>query len=163
MGERIHGLGHLDIVPPLNAAEQQYLAAYCQTTTSVDGDPYHVDDHPQLAGRLAWATDGQEQDVGATRDEMSWAPDFSGESLHPQDRDGIWRPLHCLQHLLDHFLTPDAVQHHEGDLRFEQFTFDHELLGAVALESNFTGQLTLVTVAGGQVQSLTVSQCQACG
>jgi hypothetical protein len=163
MGERIHGLGHLDIVPPLNTAEQQYLRAYAETTTRVDEDPYHVDDHPPLARRRTFDTEGDDHYVISGRDEMSWAPDFSGESLHTQDRDGIWHPLECLQHLLDHFLTPDAAQRHAGDERFKEFTFDHELLGAVALESDYTGQLTLVMVRDGQVQSLVASQCVGCG
>jgi hypothetical protein len=163
MGERIHGLGHLDIVPPLNTAEQQYLRAYAETTTRVDNDPYHVDDHPPLARHRTFDTEGDEDYVVSGRDEMSWAPDFSGESLHTRDQDGIRRPLECLQHLLDHFLTPHAAQHHVDDERFKEFTFDHELLGAVALESDFTGQLTLVMIKDGQVQSLVASQCVGCG
>lgn len=163
MGERIHGLGHLDIVPPLNTAEQQYLAAYAETMTRIDDDPYHVDDHPLLAERRTFAAAEDGHYVISGRDEISWGPDFSGESLHTKDRDGIWRPLQCLQHLLDHFLTPEAAPHHVGDPRFAEFTFDHELLGAVALESDDTGQLTLVMVKDGQVQSLTASQCVRCG
>lgn len=163
MGERIHGLGHLDIVPPLNVAEQQYLAAYAQTRTRVDGDPYHVDDHPPLAQRQTFNPEGNDFYVISGRDEISWAPDFSGESLHPQDEDGIWRPLECLQHLLDDFLTPDAARLHTGDPRFAEFTFDHELLGAVALESNYTGRLTLVMVEDGQVRTVTAAQCVGCG
>ncbi len=163
MGERIHGLGHLDIVPPLNTAEQQYLAAYAETMTRVDDDPYHVDDHPPLAQRRAFTAADDGDYVISGRDEISWGPDFSGESLHTKDRDGIWRPVECLQHLLDHFLTPDAARLHVGDPRFAEFTFDHELLGAVALEGNYTGRLTLVMVEDGQARSLTASQCVGCG
>jgi hypothetical protein len=163
MGERIHGLGHFDIVPPLNAAEQQYLAAYAETATRVDDDPYHVDDHPPLAEQRAFNPEGNESYAVPGRIEISWAPDFSGESLHPRDRDGIWRPLECLQHLLDEFLTPDAAHLHEGDPRFAEFTFNHELLGAVALESDYTGQLTLVVVEDGHVRTSTASQCVDCG
>jgi hypothetical protein len=122
-----------------------------------------VDDHPPLARHRTFDTHGDGYYVVSGREEMSWAPDFSGESLHTQDHDGIRRPLACLQYLLDQFLTPDAAQHHEGDERFKEFTFDHELLGAVALESDYTGQLTLVMVRDGQVQSLIASQCVGCG
>lgn len=67
------------------------------------------------------------------------------------------------QHLLDEFLTPDAAQFHEGDPRFDEFTFNHDLRGAVALEGSETGELSLVSVEHGQVRTVTVSRCSRGG
>lgn len=162
MGERMHGLGHFDIMPPLNYAEQQYLAAYTETRTSMPGDPYHVDDHPVLARHASFT--GGEADVrsGYPGQPVSWAPDFSGESLHLHEGDGLWRPLQWLQYLYDNFLSPRAAALHVGDPRFSEFTFDHVLVGVVALTSNFTGALSAVSVQDGQVVSKPISQCVGC-
>jgi len=127
VGDPSDYIGHIDVVPPLNADEMGYLQAFRESRRfdRVTG-PYDVpavdDDVP--SSRWARAADGQPSLWCA------WLPCADGCCLTVDSHDAS-EPADWLRYLVRHFLRPGAVAHRIGGPRFAGFTFDHRLDGLV--------------------------------
>jgi hypothetical protein len=121
-------LGHLDVSPPLNAAEATYLRTL--------RPPLDPDDRGSARGRPAsgccWTVcrDGcclLLDEVTRTSEEVAW-----------------------LRWIIGHLLKRGADAARSRNLRFDRFTFDHTVSGVV-VGSRGRGELFAVTVRANRV------------
>lgn len=121
-------LGHLDVSPPLNAAEATYLRSL---RTPLDPDETGPPGRP--ASGCCWTVcrDGcclLLDEVVAAGEEVAW-----------------------LRWLIGHLLKPGAAATRSRNLRFDRFTFDHTVSGVVVGSRGRRGEIFALTVRGNRV------------
>lgn len=153
MGTTTDYLGHFTIDPPLNDAERDYLAAFCESRRwARPGGPYAVPPHPL-------AEEAHETDVeafnrcAAGQPDLwcQWVPCPTGCCLSWDGREHFLAGTRWLQYLVDHFLRPGGEASRSGDPAFEGFTFDHRVDGVVAACRRDTRRLFLIEAVDGVV------------
>lgn len=132
MGFTTDFIGHIDITPSLNEAEQAYLSAFSLTRHyDREEGPYYVspnpyadqgDRDPERANQLA---------PGQPQIWCRWVPCWDGCCLALDGEEKIYQPTRWLDYLARHFLVPDAEASRSGLAVFDDFTFDHRLDGLV--------------------------------
>jgi hypothetical protein len=132
MGFTTDFIGHVDVTPSLNEAEQTYLAAFSRTRHfDREEGPYYVPPNPyadqftgdpERANRLA---------PGQPQIWCRWLPCWDGCCLALDGEEKIYQPTRWLDYLIQHFLAPDAEASRSGLEVFRDFTFDHHLDGLV--------------------------------
>lgn len=133
MGYTTDFLGHIDITPSLNQAEQAYLSGFSRTRRfDREEGPYYVppnpyDDQVEVAdiARVNTVAPGQPQLW------CRWVPCWDGCCVTLDGEEKIYEPARWLDYLIAHFLGPDAEASRSGLAVFEDFTFDHRLDGLV--------------------------------
>lgn len=134
MGSTTDFIGHIDIYPTLNDAEQAYLQAFSRSRRwDREEGPYVVPGNPAA----------EEQDWDGDRDSYNrtapgqpelycqWVPCLDGCCLAFDGYEKFYEPVGWMRYLIDHFLRPGAHAS-TADLRcFDEFTFDHVLEGMV--------------------------------
>lgn len=132
MGFTTDFIGHIDVTPSLNEAEQAYLSAFSLTRhDDREEGPYYVSPNPyadqgspdpERAKRLA---------PGQPQIWCRWVPCWGGCCLALDGEEKIYQPTRWLAYLAQHFLVPDAEASRSGLAVFDDFTFDHRLDGLV--------------------------------
>lgn len=129
-------LGRIEVRPPLNEAERDYLVDLAHSTSTLRGTPTGRGETSVPFAHLAWEPCPE----GCC---LTWT--------------GLERPVHLLsslRFLVDHLLKPGAkvVGHH----RFADFTCDHVLDGAVTGQGRdgrmHVAEVTANRVGGRSVQ-----------
>ncbi len=131
-------IGSIQVRPPLNEAEVAYLLALLDSDGTLRGTP---------TGR---------GDTGVPFARLAWAVCFEGCCLvWNSEEDSKWM-VESLRFVVDHLLRSGAKA--EGHPRFAEFTFDHELSGAVMGRSPCDRSIRFVTVADNIVTGRAVPE-----
>lgn len=151
MGYSTDFIGHLDIEPPLNDAEIEYLTAFfASRRCRREGGPYAVPGNPRaenLDG--SWGEGGNRCAVGQPNLWCDWTVCWDGCCLTWNGTEKSYSMIPWLRYLIEHFLEPGALA--AGDARFEDFTFDHQLSGVIAGCRRDTKEMFLVRVVNSNV------------
>jgi hypothetical protein len=164
MGVTTTYLGHIEISPPLNQAEYDYLTLFSRSRRSLRvGGPYAVwprdprDEVPTLHGDEAAARANRIAD-GQPGYWCQWVPCPTGCCLGWDGHEKFYGGALWLQYLIDHFLRPGAHARRSGDGQFRRFTFDHDTNGVVVGEQGDNRELFSLTVRHGKVTRRTLQR-----
>ncbi|GAA0970011.1 hypothetical protein ENKNEFLB_03883 [Nocardioides aquaticus] len=131
MGHTTDFVGHLDISPPLNAAERAYLEAF-RWTRHCDhgGSPYDVRGNPMAPDDLSIE---RRSELGPGKPQLycQWAACGEGCCLSFDGNEKFYEPTRWLIYLVDHLLGPDAIAAGVSHPQLAGFTFDHHLDGII--------------------------------
>jgi hypothetical protein len=161
MGYQVDVIGHIEVVPALNTAEYSYLMAFAESRRWCRPQgPWWVPSTPHgLDETYEDVEDYNRPPPGQPGLWNPWVPSCDGRCLAVRDEgtDGKnYGVTAWLKYLNDTFLVPGATA--SSSPSFEDFTFDHELRGAVAAHRSDTGELWLVRAVGGLVKHETVAR-----
>lgn len=149
MGYSTEFVGHIEIDPPLNAAEQRYLKAFGGSRRM------HRKSGPYVTGRDAGpdpdVIDSNKVTPGQPGLWCQWVPSCAGRCLIWDRGEKFYAPTEWMRYLIDHFLRPDALAATASARGFEKFTFDHSCNGEVAARREDTGRLWLIVVDDNKV------------
>ena len=157
MGVTTDFIGHVDVQPPLNDAEQGYLAAFAASRRcSRPGGPYEVPLNPAAAH--------DDTDIDCCNSVASgqpslwcgWVPSWDGGSIAHDGQEKFYGAAEWLAYLIDHFLAPRGYAAESGLEWFSEFTFDHVVNGIIAASQHDTGELYLIRVDDNVVQRETL-------
>jgi hypothetical protein len=162
MGVSTTYLGHIEITPPLNQAEYDYLRMFSRSRRSHrDGGPYGVwprdphDEAPMLHGDEAAARANQIAE-GQPGYWCQWVPCPHGCCLGWDGQEKFYAGSAWLQYVIDHFLRPGAHARRSKDVQFRRFTFDHDTNGVLVGEQQDNRELFSLTVRHGKVTRRTL-------
>ncbi len=157
MGFSTKYLGRLEIQPPLNDSEADWLRAFAAIDRRHYTEPYEVAMNPRALefDRLKQRQADRGSSCGdaftslAPRDgtpypHLDWAPCYEGCCLTWDGTEKSRMAEEWLQYLIDHFLRPGAYARLDGRPEFEHFTFDHVVNGTIAAERDDTRELFLI-------------------
>jgi hypothetical protein len=149
MGYTTDFLGHIEIDPALNTAEQHYLLAFSASRRyDRAGGAYEVPGNPS-------AEDSEEPvDIevynalapGQPSLWCGWQPCWGGDCLAFDGGERFYNATQWLTYLIDHFLAPHAYAATSGLACFDEFTFNHRLRGLIAACRRDTRELYLIVV-----------------
>ena len=162
MGVTTRYLGHVEISPPLNQDEYDYLRLFSRSRRSFrEGGPYEVfpfDPHeeaPHLHGDAAAERINRIAE-GQPGYWCQWVPCPQGCCLAWDGREKFYAGPAWLQYLIDHFLRPGALAEAGGGVQFRRFTFDHDVNGVVVGQQGDNRALFSLTVEHGEVARTTL-------
>lgn len=156
MGYSTKFLGRLDIAPPLNDAEVDWLRAFAEIDRRHYRNPYDVAMNPRVVEQeRAQGPRSKDESTpnpfstlsprdGSPYPHLDWVPCIDGCCLLWNGTEKSRMALEWLEYLTDHFLRPGAHAHDSGRREFEHFTFDHQVNGTLAGERDDTGELFLI-------------------
>lgn len=164
MGFSTRYLGHLDIQPPLNDSETEWLRAFGEIDRRHYNEPYEVAMNPRALRIETWQQRGSGGDAfkslappdGSPYPHLDWAPCYEGCCLAWYGTEKSRMAEEWLQYLIDHFLRPGAHARLDGRQAFERFTFDHTLNGVIAAERNDTLELFLIVCRDNTIRRETL-------
>lgn len=134
MGYTTYFSGSVEIVPPLNQAEAEYLRCFAESRRM-----------KRTAGAY-FADPGNDSGQGARSDEIldynappegqpglwcQWVPTEDGSALEWDEGEKFYESAEWMAYLVDHFLKPGAEASKSGDPQFVDFTFDHVCNGVI--------------------------------
>ena len=162
MGVTTRYLGHVEISPPLNQAEYDYLQMFSHSRRSFrESGPYAVfpvdpdEEVPTLHGDASAERDNRIAD-GQPGYWCQWVPCPRGCCLGWDGHEKFYAGAAWLQYLIDHFLRPGAFAQTGKDAWFRRFTFDHDVNGVVVGEQSDNRELFCLTVEHGDVVRTTL-------
>lgn len=158
MGYTTDFVGWVQVDPPLNEHETEYLRAFSRTRRwDRPGGKYVVLPHP-LTDDEPTVESGTDAHNRPARGEPGlwcpWAPTTDGNALAFDGHEKAYDAVAWLGYLIRVFLEPGAEAATSGDPQFENFTFDHVCDGAVAACRRDTGRVSLILVTGNEVDEL---------
>lgn len=133
MGYTTDFIGHVDIEPPLNDVEIEYLIAFSQSRRCRrPGGTYVVPANPRAEDPYgAPDVDSEAVPEGQPGYWCDWEPCWDGCCLSYNGNEKFYGSVSWMRYLIDHFLRPGAHASSSSDPQFEHFTFDHVLDGTV--------------------------------
>ena len=135
MGYTTDFIGHIDIHPPLNQAEQMYLHAFAQSRRYArPGGAYDVPRNPAADGQRPVHDVDAYNTVAPGQPSLwcQWVPCWDGCCLSHDGIEKFYAATDWMSYLIDHFLAPTALARNSGLEWFTEFTFDHRLDGVIA-------------------------------
>jgi hypothetical protein len=159
MGYTTDFLGHIDIDPPLNEAEQLYLRAFAESRRwDRPGGAYEVPRNPAAnRDRRVRDIDGYNRVApGQPALWCQWMPCWDGCCLSHDGIEKFYAATEWMSYLIDHFLAPHALAQDSGEEWFRDFTFDHRLDGIIAACRRDTRRLYLIRVDENAVREETL-------
>ncbi|MGL4174839.1 MAG: hypothetical protein ACRCSN_02080 [Dermatophilaceae bacterium] len=148
MGYDTEYLGHLEVTPPLNRVEVEWLSGFADWGALPDGDPFTLPMNPRAALATAFrnAGDGMTGPRNIPRGTRDWRVSDDGTRISwrraPKSNDAV----HTLTFLVETYLGVDAAARSSGNPDFVAFTFDHRLDGLIVGERDDTEELFLLEV-----------------
>ena len=133
-------IGHIRIQPALNEAERAHLCALVDCDGTLRGTPTGRGDRSVPFAHLAW-------EVCSGGCCLTWNPDLESSAMM----------LPTLRFVIEHLLGPGARA--QGRPRFEEFTFDHVLDGAVMGQRYGDREVRLVEVAANVASERVLPAC----
>lgn len=151
MGYSTDFIGHIDIEPPLNDAEMEYLSAFFDSRRcDRGGDPYEVPGNPRAETLVGeYGERGNDPAPGQPNLWCDWRVCWDGCCLAWNGTEKSYSMIPWLRYLIAHFLKPDAKA--AGDPRFAEFGFDHVLSGMVVGCRRDDKELFALTVRNNRV------------
>ena len=138
MGYTTEFAGRVEITPPLNPAEVEYLRAFARTRHMHRGrGPYVVDRSGQYGMQQdADVLDYNQPFAGQPELWCDWEPTADGGAIEWNGTEKFYAAQEWMQYLIDYFLQPGAgaktrMAHWERPAEFDQFTFDHHVSGEI--------------------------------
>jgi hypothetical protein len=159
MGYTTDFIGHIEIHPPLNTAEQHYLLAFAASRRyNRAGGPYEVPGNPSAEHdeRPAEIDTYNAPAPGQPSLWCGWQPCWGGCCLSFDGREKFYGATEWLRYLIDHFLAPQAYAANSGLACFDDFGFDHVLDGIIAASRRDTRELYLIRVEHNIVREETL-------
>lgn len=150
MGFSTDFIGHIDIEPPLNNAEIEYLTAFSASRRFVRDTPYDVPGNPR-----AETSEGVDSALynrphpGQPDLWCDWEVCWDGCCIAWNGTEKSYKMIPWLRYLIGHFLKPGAEA--RSDPRFAGFTFDHRLTGTVVGCRRDNKELFMVRVTNNRV------------
>ncbi|CAN5120958.1 hypothetical protein BH20ACT5_BH20ACT5_20370 [soil metagenome] len=148
MGYTTDFVGWVQIDPPCNEQETEYLRAFNRTRRwDRPAGPYFVLDHPLDEEEVGVSTHGEAFNRPGPGEPSLWCPWTVGGAGGFLCFDGVEKAYAAdrwLGYLIDTFLAPSATAARSGDPSFVSFTFDHVCDGAVAACRRDTGELSVI-------------------
>lgn len=151
MGYTTDYVGHIDIVPPLNDEEVEYLTAFRESRRCQrPGGAYDVPGNPWAEEPSEFPVDDYNR-VADGQPELwcNWSVCWDGCCLAWNGTEKSYAMVEWLRYLIAHFLRPRAKA--SGHSGFEDFTFDHRLDGMVVGCRRDDKELFAITVTGNRV------------
>jgi hypothetical protein len=159
MGYTTDFIGHIEVNPPLNVAEQHYLHAFSASRRyDRAGGPYDVPGNPSAEYDDRPADLDAYNAVGPGQPSLwcGWVPCWEGCCISFNGHDKFYSATRWLTYLIDHFLAPKARAADSGLDCFAEFTFDHVLDGIIAACRRDTRELYLIEVERNVVRERTL-------
>ena len=158
MGYDTEYLGHLNVTPPLNPAEVEWLSGFADWGALPDGDPFRLPMNPRAELAQAFADRGGalSQPRTVPTGIQDWRVCTHGDRISWQRREKSNDATAVLRFLVEHYLGPEATAKGCGRDEFAQFTFDHSLDGIIAASRNDTEELFLITVTDSVIDTVTL-------
>jgi len=156
MGYTTDFVGHVDVTPSLNAAEQTYLTAFSASRRFTrPGGPYDVPGNPQ-AEAVEGSTAAGIDDYNTPPDGQpglwcDWVPCWDGCCLAFNGHEKFYSPVRWLEYLIDHFLRPGAHASASNEPALRDFTFDHRCDGLVVACRRDNKELYAIRVVNNDV------------
>ncbi len=162
MGYSTTYIGHLDITPPLNAAEVEWLIAFAEWRGGPHGDVFRVPMNPRaewsLAIKEAGGSFSSSDPEDLPRRATDWRPCHDGCRLEWDKVEKSNDAIPSIRYLIDHFLGTAAMARDAGGDDFAAFTFDHVLNGVIAAYRDDTEELFLIRAKNNRLSHKTVVQ-----
>lgn len=161
MGYTTDFIGHIEIDPPLNTAEQHYLLAFSASRRYDRADgAYAVPGNPSAEYDKPTADIDTYDTLAPGQPSLwcGWQPSGDGGCLSFDGIEKFYGATQWLAYLIDHFLAPQALAANAGLPCFDDFTFDHVLNGLIAACRRDTRELYLIRVANNVVHERTLHQ-----
>lgn len=156
MGYTTDFVGWVQIDPPLNEHETEYLQAFNQTRRwdRPDG-PFVVLSHPLADDEPSGSRDVYNTPAaGEPGLWCPWAPTLDGRALSFDGCEKAYGAVDWMGYLIATFLAPGATASASGDEQFAEFTFDHTCDGAVAACRRDTGRMSVILVRDNAVEEV---------
>ena len=148
MGYTTDFIGWVQIDPPLNEQETDYLRAFNRTRRwDRPEGPYVVLPHPLADDDDEAGNDARNRLApGEPGVWCPWSPTTDGSALAFDGIEKAYRATRWLQYLIDTFLAPGATVADLDGPQFADFTTDHICDGAVASCRRDTGRVAVIFV-----------------
>lgn len=164
MGFSTTYLGRLDITPPLNDAEADWLRVFAEIDRRHFREPYEVAMNPRVVQRESWSSTSPRSDAfgsltppdGSPYPHISWRPCMDGCCLTWDGQEKSRMAEESLQYLIDHFLRPGGHARRDRRPEFAEFTFDHVVNGIIAAERDDTRELFLIVCEDNTIHRTTL-------
>ncbi len=156
MGYTTEFYGEVEIVPPLNDAEREYLLGFSRTRRmDRERGPYFV-------GGSGFRGQGHDPDVrnqnqapeGQPGLWCHWVPSDDGSLLAWDEAEKFYEADAWMAYLIDHFLRAGARASISGEEQFAAFTFDHVLNGEIEAQGEELADRWLLRVEDNEVSVL---------
>lgn len=147
MGYTTYFHGGVNVVPPLNEAERDYLHDFANSRRmKTTAGPYLAspgDDMGQdnsrietlmFAGQPVKVIDHNQPPDGQPGLWVHWVPSEDGAQIGWDQGEKFYYGAEWMKYLIDHFLKPGALAQASGDPQFADFTFDHTVNGEIEAE-----------------------------
>ena len=132
MGYTTDFVGHIDITPPLNDDEINYLSAFARSRRcDRPGGPYDVPGNPAAERNSLSIERSNATAPGQPGLWCQWVPCWDGCCLAFDGHEKFYAAIPWLRYLIEHFLKPNAAASRRVDPMFANFSFDHRLDGMV--------------------------------
>jgi hypothetical protein len=133
MGYTTEFQGSIQIQPPLNDAEIEYLRKFNDTRRMDRAKgPYFVDGTGEFGqGHDADIRDFNRPPAGQPGLWCHWTPTNGGTAIEWDGGEKFYHADAWMAYLIDHFLKPGAEASKSNDPQFNQFTFDHVCNGVI--------------------------------
>jgi hypothetical protein len=149
MGTTTDLIGHIDVYPPLNQAEQTYLTAFAASRRYDRPEgPYWVPRNPAAAENDPIVATEAYNSIATGQPSLwcGWVPCWEGCCIAHDGHEKFYGATPWITYLIDHFLAPGGHAQNSSLDDFSDFTFDHFLDGVVAANQRDTGELYLIRV-----------------
>jgi hypothetical protein len=148
MGYTTDFIGWVQIDPPLNEHETDYLRAFNRTRRwDRPEGPYVVLPHPLADDDDEAGSDARNRLApGEPGVWCPWTPTTDGSALAFDGIEKAYQATRWLQYLIDTFLAPSATVADLDNPQFADFTTDHICDGAVASCRRDTGRVAVILV-----------------
>jgi hypothetical protein len=153
MGYTTYFCGSIDIDPPLNEAEREYLRRFAGSRRmDRERGPYFVDG----SGYRGQGADPDVRDHNTAAAEQpglwcQWVPDDEGTCLEWDGGEKFYDAERWMAYLIEHFLRPGACAESVDDPQFADFSFDHCLDGEIDASGEDPDDRWLLRVADNEV------------
>lgn len=126
--------GEVQISPPLNQAEIEYLNRFARTRRmDRKNGPYYANPGSDGFGQ------DNEPDIVSYNDPPAgqpslwcqWVPTEDGAAIEWDGGEKFYHSEKWMAYIIDHFLKPGAHASKSGDPQFKDFTFNHKVSGTI--------------------------------
>lgn len=146
--------GSIEILPPLNPSEVEYLRKFATTRRMHrSGGPYFVDGLGFM---------GQEDGPDEVYDHnqappdqpglwCQWVPSDDGAIIEWDEGEKFYYATEWMAYIIDHFLRPGAKAFSSSDPQFNEFTFDHHCNGVIYAQGEDPDDMWALRVKDNEV------------
>ena len=144
MGYTTYFEGIMDVRPPLNEAEQDFLLRFSMSRRMrTSAGPYCVEHEANFAELGIQILDYNEPPEGQPGLWCQWVS-LSADEIGWDAGEKFYYSAEWMKYLIDHFLRPGGKA--QGEAGFEEFTFDHVVHGTIEAQGQESEDQWLLVV-----------------